>query len=242
LVTPGKQVKAAANWSSRLPWVPVRHGQWRVAVVASQVEHVSITVARADGLALESQAASPPAALRNLRQLTFGGAKIGRMYAWWIGTVSTLAGTVVGALLQAWRERLTYHRQMATRWDEYFLKALSEYLASADCAVRTLSRAFEVRAAGDGDLIERTASAEQAFETMHEKSQMVTLLAGDRDHPIRRAAREMREPLSRIRDDVRKRATSLSEQQAWDLFVSHRQARDRLISKVQSDRLDLSKD
>ena len=44
MVTPGKQVKAAANWSSRLPWVPVRHGQWRVAVVASQVEHVSITV------------------------------------------------------------------------------------------------------------------------------------------------------------------------------------------------------
>jgi hypothetical protein len=44
LVTPGKQVKAAANWSSRLPWVPVRHAQWRVAVVASQVEHVSITV------------------------------------------------------------------------------------------------------------------------------------------------------------------------------------------------------
>ena len=38
------EVKAAANWSSRLPWVPVRHGQWRVAVVASQVEHVSITV------------------------------------------------------------------------------------------------------------------------------------------------------------------------------------------------------
>ena len=33
-----------ANWSSRLPWVPVRHGQWRVAVVASQVEHVSITI------------------------------------------------------------------------------------------------------------------------------------------------------------------------------------------------------
>jgi hypothetical protein len=62
LVTPGKQVKAAANWSSRLPWVPVRHGQWRVAVIASQVEHVSITGARADGLALESQAGSPPAA------------------------------------------------------------------------------------------------------------------------------------------------------------------------------------
>jgi hypothetical protein len=38
LVTPVKQVKAAANCSSRLPWVPVRHGQWRVAVVASQVE------------------------------------------------------------------------------------------------------------------------------------------------------------------------------------------------------------
>ena len=44
LVAPGKQVKAAANWSSRLRWVPVRHGQWRVAMVASQAEHVSITV------------------------------------------------------------------------------------------------------------------------------------------------------------------------------------------------------
>ena len=44
LVTPGTQVKAFANWSSRLPWVPVRHGQWRLAVAASQVEHVSITV------------------------------------------------------------------------------------------------------------------------------------------------------------------------------------------------------
>jgi hypothetical protein len=44
LITPGKQVKAAANWSSRLPRAPVRHGQWRVAVVASQLEHVSITV------------------------------------------------------------------------------------------------------------------------------------------------------------------------------------------------------
>jgi hypothetical protein len=40
----GQASEAAANWSSRLSWVPVRHGQWRVAVVASQVEHVSITV------------------------------------------------------------------------------------------------------------------------------------------------------------------------------------------------------
>jgi hypothetical protein len=40
----GQASEAAANWSSRLPWMPVRHGQWRVAVVASQVEHVSITV------------------------------------------------------------------------------------------------------------------------------------------------------------------------------------------------------
>ena len=44
LVTPGKLSEAAAKWSSRLPWVPVRHGQRQVAVVASQVEHVSITV------------------------------------------------------------------------------------------------------------------------------------------------------------------------------------------------------
>jgi hypothetical protein len=40
----GKQVEAAANRFSRLPWAPVRHGQWRVAMVASQVEHMSITL------------------------------------------------------------------------------------------------------------------------------------------------------------------------------------------------------
>jgi len=147
------------------------------------------------------------AGCQNNRQLTFVNAKIGRMNVWWIGTVSTLAGTVVGALLQAWRERLAYQRQMATRWDEYFLKALSDYLSSADNAVRTLGRAFEARAAGDVDLPARTASAEQAFETMHEKSQMVTLLAGDRNHPIRCAAREMREPLFLVQKDIRRGTT-----------------------------------
>ena len=44
LVTPGNLGEAAANWSSRLPWVPVRRVQRQVAVAASQVEHVSITV------------------------------------------------------------------------------------------------------------------------------------------------------------------------------------------------------
>ena len=44
LVTPSKLSEAATTWSSRLPWVPVRHGQRQAAVVASQVQHVSITV------------------------------------------------------------------------------------------------------------------------------------------------------------------------------------------------------
>jgi hypothetical protein len=35
LVTPGKQVKAAANWSSRLPWV--RRGEVGLAVETSTV-------------------------------------------------------------------------------------------------------------------------------------------------------------------------------------------------------------
>ena len=81
LVTPGKQVKAAANWSSRLPWVPVRHGQWRVAVIASQVEHVSITGARADRLALEAERVPHPLPAKP-PTVTFVGAKIGRMNAW----------------------------------------------------------------------------------------------------------------------------------------------------------------
>ena len=72
----------------------------------------------------------------------------------------------MGALLQAWRDRLTYQRQLSTRWDEHYLKALADYLASAARAIRSLWRALEARAARDADLPERIASAEDAFEAM----------------------------------------------------------------------------
>jgi hypothetical protein len=157
------------------------------------------------------------------------------MNAWWVGTVSTLAGTVVGALLQAWRERLTYRRQMSTRWDEYFLKALSDYLASADNTVRSLWRAWEARANRDVDLPDRIASAEHEYEAMHEKTQMVTLLTGGRDNPLRRAAREMREPLFYVRNDIVHVTSQLSKEQVQSLLSQHRTVREQFISMAQSE-------
>ena len=44
MVTPGKLSDRRRQLVLAVPLVPVPRGQWRVAVVASQVEHVSITV------------------------------------------------------------------------------------------------------------------------------------------------------------------------------------------------------
>jgi len=44
LGTPGKLSESRRQLVLAVAWGSVRHGQWRVAGVASQVEHVSITV------------------------------------------------------------------------------------------------------------------------------------------------------------------------------------------------------
>jgi len=155
------------------------------------------------------------------------------MDAWWIGTISTLAGALTAALLQAWRDRTVYQRQMQTRWDEPLLDGLADYLSAADRAVRALVRWREVRGDGGPGLDELATEALLSFEALHEKSQVVTLLTGGRDNAVRAAARAVREPLLPMRDEVLgTRRLTPADVQA--LTGRHRDARSQLIDAAQS--------
>jgi hypothetical protein len=154
------------------------------------------------------------------------------MSAWWVGTLSTVIGALTGAVLQMWHERTTYKRQMSVRWDETLLAGLVDYLTAADRALRTL---LQWRRQHDqiGDEVSRiAAAATDAFEVLHEKSHLVALLSGDRNHPIRVSARTMRETLLPICEQIQGRR-ALSDQQAGELVSSHRRARNALIGAVQ---------
>jgi hypothetical protein len=153
------------------------------------------------------------------------------MNSWWIGTLSTLAGAVVGAGLQAWRDRVAYKRQMRARWDETLLRGLADYLTACDRSLRTLLQWREVRVAANVNAL--VADVVAAFEAVHEKSHVITLLTGDRSHPIRVKARMMREPLLPLRNEVldgKHIDTDIFE----NLVAAHRAARNALISAAQS--------
>lgn len=154
------------------------------------------------------------------------------MDAWWIGTVSTLAGIVTAALLQAWRDRTTYQRQLDTRWDQALLDGLTAYLSTADRAVRTLLQWREARDHGHADLDVLAAQALEAFETLHERSHTITLLTGDRANAVRALSRQMRAPLLAMRDEVLG-GRSLTSAETAALVSQHRDARAELIDAAQ---------
>jgi len=155
------------------------------------------------------------------------------MDAWWVGTVSTLAGAVTAALLQAWHDRTSYRRQMHTRWDQPLLDGLVDYLATADRAVRALLRWRELRDKRPAGLEEAAAEAHAAYEALHEKSQVITLLTGDRDDAVRAAARRMRESLVAMRDEL-SGSRQLGTSDVSALVSRHRDARTLLINAAQS--------
>jgi hypothetical protein len=154
------------------------------------------------------------------------------MDAWWIGTVSTLAGAVTAATLQAGHDRLAYKRQLHTRWDEALLKGLVDYLATADRAIRALLRWREARNEALPDMGRLASQALSDFEALHEKSQVITLLTGDRQDAVRAAARKMREPLLDLRDEI-VGAKRLDDTQVASLVAEHRDARTGLIQAAQ---------
>lgn len=155
------------------------------------------------------------------------------MNAWWIGTVSTLAGAVTAALLQAWRERVAHQRALHTRWDQQLVLGLVDYLATADRAVRALLRWRHATRERNGGVDEAKEEALVSFEALHEKSQVITLLTGGRDDPVRAAARSMREPLLPMRDEL-VGSHRLSEDEVKRLVSQHRDGRAQLIRAAQS--------
>jgi len=150
--------------------------------------------------------------------------------SWWIGTVSTLAGAVVGAGLQSWRDRVAYQRQMSVRWDEALLNGLAGYLGACDRSLRMFIQWRDERAAGNPNAM--VAEVVAAFEAVHEKSHVITLLTGERSHPIRLQARRMREPLLYLRDDIV--GGQRTDDATFDDFVTaHREARNALVTAAQ---------
>lgn len=153
------------------------------------------------------------------------------MGSWWIGTVSTLAGAIVGAILQSWRDRVTYRRQISTRWDDTLLRGIADYLTACDRSLRALIRwrqvgEAEAQAALAGDVT-------TTFEAVHEKSHVITLLTGDRSHPLRLGARRMREPLLRLWYEVQG-GQHIDDARFETLVITHRDARDSLVEVAQS--------
>lgn len=153
------------------------------------------------------------------------------MDAWWIGTVSALAGTALGALLEALRERFAHRRSLRTRWDQQLLLGLVDYLATADRAIRALLYWREIRQTRGNDDAAH-AEAISAFELMHERSQVITLLTGDRYDSVRAAARHMREPLLPLRDALED-DIKMPDVEVTALVRQHRDARTRLIEVAQ---------
>jgi hypothetical protein len=151
--------------------------------------------------------------------------------SWWIGTVSTLAGAIVGAVLQSWRDRVAYRRQISTRWDETLLRGLADYLAACDGSLRAVIRWRNAGETEDRDTLAGDVVA--TFETVHEKSHVITLLTGDRSHPIRLGARRMREPLLPLCDEVLG-GQHIDDARFVNLVAAHREARNGLVEVAQS--------
>ena len=150
----------------------------------------------------------------------------------WVGTISTVVGAVVGALLQAWREHAMHRRELAVRWDEALLTGLAAYLATADRALRGLLRWRRARETGAGDLDAMAAAVLESYESLHEQSQLISLLTGDRTDPLRVSARQMRRALLPMCEEVRG-GEHLDGSRVLELINAHRDARDTLILRAQ---------
>ena len=78
-----------------------------------------------------------------------------------------------------------------------------------------------------------------AFEELRERSQVISLLTGDREDPVRRASREMREPLLPLlpllplRDEVLG-GDGLDDAEVQSLINEHRDARTELLRACQT--------
>jgi hypothetical protein len=116
----------------------------------------------------------------------------------WLGTISALSGTVLGGLIgataQSLRDRRTRRHELETRWDKAFIDGVAEYLAVIDAEFRALRRLHQTPPT-DERWHRVVEEADDAVETAERQSNVVSLLSGERTHPVRMASRSMREGL-----------------------------------------------
>lgn len=159
----------------------------------------------------------------------------------WLGTISALSGTVLGGVIaaaaQSVRDRRTRRYQSEARWEKAFTDAVAEFLSASDAEFRALRRLHQA-SPGDDRWDGLRNDADDAVEEAERKSNVVSLLSGERTHPVRVASRTMREALREMQaaahdgtvlsaaevEDVRRRWTAAREdllRLVQGIYVSH---------------------
>ncbi|GAA2853337.1 hypothetical protein GCM10010472_08170 [Pseudonocardia halophobica] len=159
----------------------------------------------------------------------------------WLGTISALSGTVLGGVIaaaaQSVRDRRTRRYQSEARWEKAFVDGVAEFLSASDAEFRALRRLHQA-SPGDERWHGLRNDADDAVEEAERKSNVVSLLSGERTHPVRVASRSMREALRELQaaahdgsvlsenevDDVRRRWTAAREdllRLVQGIYVSH---------------------
>jgi hypothetical protein len=149
----------------------------------------------------------------------------------WIGTISSLTGVVLGGGMQWWRDHASRKADLRTRWDKTILDGLAEYLAVADLCLRSQVRLHGLPS-HDPSRAAALQHANELVEIVHEKGNLVALLAGDHDSPIRVAARRMRDLLARLYRPARDNVT-MDQADVNALLVEWRIAREEFIAATQ---------
>jgi hypothetical protein len=153
----------------------------------------------------------------------------------WLGTISALSGTVLGGVIaaaaQSLRDRRTRRYEYETRWEKAFVDGVAEFLAVSDAEFRALRRLHQTSPEDDRweGLRKR---ADDAVEEAERKSNIVSLLSGERTHPVRVASRTMREALREMQAAAHD-GTVLSDDEVEDVRRRWIAAREDLLRLVQ---------
>ncbi|MCE0765301.1 hypothetical protein LWC35_20695 [Pseudonocardia kujensis] len=153
----------------------------------------------------------------------------------WLGTISALSGTVLGGVIaaaaQSVRDRRTRRYESEARWEKAFVDGVAEFLTASDAEFRALRRLHRATP-GDDRWDALRNDADDAVEGAERKSNVVSLLAGDRTHPVRVASRTMRQALREMQTAAHD-GTVLGEDEIEDVRRRWTAAREDLLRLVQ---------
>ena len=153
----------------------------------------------------------------------------------WLGTISALSGTVLGGVIaaaaQSVRDRRTRRYQSEARWEKAFIDGVAGFLSASDAEFRALRRLHQA-SPGDDRWHALRNDADDAVEEAERRSNVVSLLSGERTHPVRVASRRMRESLREMQAAAHD-GTVLSKAEVEDVRRRWTAAREDLLRLVQ---------